>query len=357
MTRQIILFVLLAFNMSCASKPLNKDDQDILKPKELPKELFDKFEVKEIQAGADSIIEKKPTLPKPTKKSTKKKKKLVSQINVNPLPTPLESHIPSPLPKEEISVVFPPMPSPSPNFMILVRRPEKDPIKVSEQMVYEITYFGIAAGDFVLTVLPFKSVNNRKVYHFQGHAMSSKLFSLFYRVNDWVETFVDYEGWFSHRFHLTLDETKQTRDSLELNDSERKKSFYWNRWNHKTRGYTEIKDFFSIEPFPQDSLSALYYLRTLTYEDQSEIRFPVASEGKCWFASVTLDRREILKTPLGKIPSIVLKIEAQYQGVLKKSGDSFLWLSDDERRIPLRLEAKVKIGTVVSSIKNYKPGL
>ena len=100
---------------------------------------------------------------------------------------------------------------------------------MGERHVFEITYFGMVAGDFTLDVLPHKRINGRQVYHVRGHALSSNLFSLFYRIDDIVETYFDYEGLFSHRFHLKLDETKQTRDSLELNDSEKKQTFFWNR--------------------------------------------------------------------------------------------------------------------------------
>ncbi len=333
----ILGLVLILLQLSCAGPKLNKEDMDVLKHKELSKELLAQFEVKEFELKKPPVVE--PSLApvvKVAKKSQKKKK--------SPLPTPSALEIP-------------PMPMPSPHFFIPSRSPVKTPIFPSEKLVLEITYFGVSAGIFTLKVLPYKSVHERKVYHIQGNAKSSKLFSLFYTLDDTVETFLDYDGLFSHRFHIVLDETKQTRDSLELYDSEGKRMFYWNRWNHKTKGYTEIKDFFPMEPFPQDSLSALYYLRTLKYQEGTVIRFPVASEGKCWEAVVTLERKEMLKTPLGRIPTLVLKLEAQYQGILQKRGDSFLWLSDDERRIPLRLEAKVKIGTVVAALKAYEPGV
>ncbi len=215
----------------------------------------------------------------------------------------------------------------------------------------------MVAGLFSLKAMPYKMIQDRKVYHIWGNAVSSKVFGLFYRLNDTIETFMDYEGLYSHRFHVTLDESKQTRDSLELNDSENKKTFFWNRWNHKTKGYTEVKDFFPVIEFAQDSLSALYYLRTLPLLPDTSVTFPVISEGKYWEAQVTVVRRELLKTTFGRTPSIVLQLETKYQGILQKRGESFLWISDDDRRIALRLEAKVKIGTVVAVLRKFEPGI
>ncbi len=51
------------------------------------------------------------------------------------------------------------------------------------------------------------------------------------------------------------DESKQLRDSIELYDSEKKQSYWWNRWDRKEKGKSENKDFYPMDPFPQDSLS------------------------------------------------------------------------------------------------------
>ena len=67
-------------------------------------------------------------------------------------------------------------------------------------------------------------------------------------------------------------------------------------------------------------------------------------------------RRELADTPLGRVQTVVLKPVTKYQGVLKSQGDSFLWLTDDDRRYPVRLEAKVKVGTVVAELKKVEPG-
>jgi hypothetical protein len=83
---------------------------------------------------------------------------------------------------------------------------------------------------------------------------------------------------------------------------------------------------------------------------------PIISEAKYFEAVCTVLRKERMSTPMGPMDTFVIKPEMKYQGILKKSGDSFLWLTDDDRRMPVRLEAKVKIGTVVASLKAVTPG-
>lgn len=324
-------------------------------PKELPKEFQDKFEIKDESAldpppipvalpsaVPPPVVATVVEIPAKGKKKGSKKKGEPAQA---PVPPPSQAAAPTPLPLP-----------PASGFVYPNRRPSREPIWISEKQVLEITYFGMSAGDFTLDVLPYKVIAGRKVYWIKGNAVSSKVFSLFYRLNDTVESFVDYETIFSHRFHILLDESKQTRDALELNDSEKGQTYYWNRWNHKDRGYTETKEFFPIAPFSQDSLSALYYLRTVPLPDGAVVTFPVVNEGKTWEAVVTVVRREVRDTPLGKVRCVVLKPETKYQGVLQKRGDSFIWLTDDDRRFLVRLEAKVRIGTVVANLKQVELG-
>jgi hypothetical protein len=308
---------------------------------ELPKELQEKFEVTDVSELARTAAPVPTPAPAAAKKKTKpargsKKRVPIADLAVDEV-APVASTTP------------PPIAYPS-------RRPAKDPVWIGEKMVFDISYFGMSAGDFTLEALPLKAINERKVYHIKGSAVSSKVFSLFYRLNDTVETFIDYDGLFSHRFHIVLDETKQSRDSLELYDQEKKQTFYWNRWNHKERGYTETKEYQPIEQFAQDSLSAMYFLRFAPLPDGAVFTVPVVSEGKGWEAQVTVVRREMMRTPMGKVRCVVVKPETKYQGVLKKQGDSFLWLTDDDRRVVVRLEAKVRIGTVIANLKGFEPG-
>jgi hypothetical protein len=331
---RIVFAALALFAAACAGRlSLLPTDMQKDLPHELPTELKDKFEVRDAEGPAPEPSPSPSPQPVVAQVHGKRKKKK----SLEPKPAPSSA--------------------PAPAFVYPSRRPPVDPIWPGERETYDITYIGISAGEFVTEVLPFKSVAGRKVYHLRGSAVSSKVFSLFYRLNDSVESFWDFEGLFSHRFHLLLDETKQARDALELNDSEKSQTYYWNRWKHRDRDFVETKQFGEMPPFGQDSISALYYLRTIPLKDGDVITFPVVSEAKHWEAVITVVRRERMDSPLGRgTTCVVLKLDTRFQGVLQKRGDSFLWLTDDDRRFPIRLEAKVRIGTVVAELKKIEPG-
>jgi hypothetical protein len=287
--------------------------------KELPKELLSKFEVLEASSTPAPTPSEKP---EKRKKKTRKSKKKEPEV-----------------------------------FTIPDRRGKIDPVWVGEKQVLEVTYIGLAAGDFTMEALPIKKIADRNVYHLKGTVKSSAVLNLFYRLDDMIESFWDFEGLFSHRFHMSLDETKQTRDVLELYDSEKKKAFYWNRRNQPDKPPVESKEYFDMPQFVQDSFTAIYYVRTLPLEMGKVYTFPVVSEGKGWDCVLTVIRHEMMDTPLGKRNTIVVRPQTRYNGVMKQEhGDSFIWLTDDDRRFVVRLEAKVKIGSVAAQLKEVVLG-
>jgi len=324
----IIAVFIVLHHFGCASEPKGEFTEGVeIQTSQLPDALKNKFEIKDISDAPASEVakEEKPSDDSKTKKTANLKKK-------------------SEEPKE------------AKGFQIPNRRPKIEPIWVGEKADYDVTYFGVVAGKFTLEVKPHKYVNDRKVYHIYGQAKSSSVFSFVYSINDSLQSFIDYNGLYSHRFELKLDESKQARDALELFDSEKKESFYWDRWHHHNKGFIEKKEYAVMAPFSQDVISSLYYVRGKELNPGDQFTFPVVSEGKSWEAVINVVRREELKTPLGRLKTIVLRPEMKFHGKLKQQGDSFVWLTDDTRRHLIRVEAKVKIGAVVGMITALEPG-
>lgn len=329
----LLKFLILFLVCGCASNisPTLPEKQN--SEMALPEEFKERFNVKDVSETELSKIDDK----------NKKDKKIeISQTESNSKKSDIKKS------NQKVKKVTLEIPN---------RRPKVDPIHVGEKLYYDVTYLGMSAGDFTLEVKSHKVVQDRKVYHIHGLARSSKIFSLIYKIEDTLNSYIDYYGIFSHRFELNLNETKQQREALELHDHANKKTFYWDRWNHYKKGYIEKKEYAEIIPFSQDPISSLYYVRTLPLKVGDQFTFPVVSEAKNWEAVVTVVRKEELNTEIGRVKTIVIKPQMKFEGIIKQQGDSFIWLTDDDRRFMVRVEAKVKIGYVVGSILKIEPGI
>ena len=225
-----------------------------------------------------------------------------------------------------------------------------------ERYVFDITYFGATAGQLQLELLPDKVVANRPVHHIRATATTSSVFSLFYRLQDVAESYMDNTALFSHKFVLKLDESLQQRDVLELYDQKKHTVYYWSKLDHKKKG--KIQDQFEIptEPYTQDGISAFYFLRTLPLEIGKAYDFPVVTNGKLRNVRVTAIRKENLVTKIGERPTIVVKPEVVLDGVLKPYGDSFVWISDDDERLILKIDAKIKVGSIIAYLREHGYG-
>lgn len=241
-------------------------------------------------------------------------------------------------------------------FKYPYRRPKVEHMPIGEKATYDISFFSVSAGTFTMEIMPYKEIAGRKVYHVMGTADSSMVFALFYRLHDTVESYIDFDGLFSHRLQIEQDESTQTRKSIEIYDHEKAQTFFWNRHKRVQSDYNETKEIKPMKRFSQDTLSALYFVRPMELKDGETVRVPVVTEGKTWDADLKILRREMINTALGRMRAIVIQPETRLDGVLRKAGDSFIWLSDDDRKLLLRLEAKVKIGAVIAAIRDFQPG-
>ncbi len=222
--------------------------------------------------------------------------------------------------------------------------------------MFDITYFGATAGQLVLDILPPKTVADRQTYHFRATASTSSVFSLFYRLNDIAESFVDTEGLFSHKYSIKLDVSKQLRDVLELYDHKKNKAYYWSKLVHTEKGVKNEQSEIALTPFTQDGLSAFFYVRTLPLEVGKAYDFPVMNNGKVRTVRINVVRKEDLKTKVGEFPAIVVRPEVMLDGVLSSYGDSFMWISDDANRTILKIDAKIKVGSVIAYLREHTNG-
>lgn len=228
------------------------------------------------------------------------------------------------------------------------RRPIKDPFMVGEKVVLDLNYFSMSAGKLVMEVLPFSEVNENKTYTFKISVKSSKMFSLFYKVDNWAETYVDFNRLVPYSHVVQTRETNQIKDSKSFFDWENKKAIFWEKKIVEKSKEPEIeKSTWELNPFAQNVISSIFYIRTFAYLEDNTYPFRVADEGKNIIFTSQVVKRETIKTKAGDFKTIKIKPKFTVNGTFKPIGDIFLWLTDDDRKMIVKIEAKIKIGSIV----------
>lgn len=236
------------------------------------------------------------------------------------------------------------------------RRPLVDPFRVGEEVVHNVNYFKVSAAELKFKVEPFAMVNNRKSYTFAMEIKTGALFSSFYSIDDRVETFVDYMDLVPRVFRLHVKESGQLREANMLFNTEKNLATFWEKKVTKDHGVEEKKQEWEILPYTQNVYSAIFYMRNFQWTVGKEIAFRVGNDKENLIFSGKAIRREVLSTALGPMKAIVIQPNIVLKGKFKSIGDNFIWLSDDDRKYVLRIESKIKIGTLVSEVISIKPG-
>jgi len=321
--------------LGCASKPLQYEgSKDLAKIEE-----FDKIvKIKDIPPE----VEPTPSPPATeTKADSAKKQKQKKKTFKKPK-------------KEKIPVKAKHYPAIEDSLGFDGRRPTADPFRVGEKVVMMMTYFGVSAGDMSLEVRPFKEVNEKKAYHFYVSLKSSTVFSLFYLVDDYGESYVDYDTLLPISMSIDAKESKKLLAVKEVFDHTKNEGKRWERLVNKDEEPKEKKTEWEILPYAQNVLSAFYYIRTFQLIPGKQLKFHVGDDGKNMVVKVDVLRKEKIKTLLGEFDTVVIKPTVEIGGIFQPMGDVFFWITDDDRKLFVKLEAQIKIGKVVGVLRELE---
>ena len=236
------------------------------------------------------------------------------------------------------------------------RRPIKDPYRVGEKITLEASYFGVTAGELALEVRKFVEVNGRKSYTFAGTAISTSVFAAFYAVNDWFETFVDFDRMIPYTYALHVKETKQLREARSIFNWQTMTASFWDKKVNDEKKIEEKKQDWTIPAYSQNIFSIAYYIRAFQLRPGKKIAIRLAHENENLIVTTEVLAKERLSTDAGDMDTVKTKVRIEINGVFKPVGDIFIWFTDDDRKFIVRMESKIKIGTVVASLKSLDRG-
>ena len=236
------------------------------------------------------------------------------------------------------------------------RRPTRDPFRPGERIVHEVSYFNVKAGELILSVKPMAQVNGHKNYHFSFGLKTSSLFSSFYSVDDEVSSLMDFDRMIPSVFTLHVKESGQLRESRFFIDWAKMQASFWEKKVTKKDGPEEKKMQWEVPEFSQDVFSSAFYMRVFPWVVGAEHAFRVTDNAENLIFRGKALRRETITTAAGTFQTIVIKPDIELRGQFKPVGDIFFWLTDDDRRFLVKIESKIKIGTIVSEVIEINRG-
>ncbi len=213
-----------------------------------------------------------------------------------------------------------------------------------ERLVFRLSWLGIPAGKTVMEASDAGYVEGKKMYGISAVTASNEFIDAFYPVRDRIHSFIFADTLASYKYRVRQEEGTYRSDKEILFDyAERKATFTKN-------GEVSICD---IPAFVSDSLSAYYYFRTKELAVGKTITFEVFDDKKLWQVHVQILRKERIETPAGTFNTIVVKPLFKFEGIFRRKGDVYFWLTDDSRKMIVRMKSKVLIGSINAELMEY----
>lgn len=221
--------------------------------------------------------------------------------------------------------------------------------KDGEWLSFKIKYGWFKASKATLEIND-TIYEGKNLHHVVGKGKSVGLLDVFFKVRDQYETFIDDEG-LPHKFVRDINEGGYKKH----------KELYFD--HHKNT--VEVKDFkhnttdhFDIKPKSQDMLSAFYKLRNIIGNDDlkkgQEFNLNMFFDNENYDFKTKFLGEEIVDTKFGKIKCLKFRPYVMADRVFEAEESLTFWVSADENKVPVKIEAKLAVGSLVAELDNFK---
>ena len=105
-----------------------------------------------------------------------------------------------------------------------------------------------------------------------------------------------------------------------------------------------------------DEISFLYLVRTLPLEPGRSWTFERFFEEDGNPVRLEVVRREEIRVPAGRFETVVVRPTIRAGGLFGEEGRAEVWISDDDRRVVVKIESSMKAGRANFVLTGYRPG-
>lgn len=218
-----------------------------------------------------------------------------------------------------------------------------------EKLTFSLGWGPITAGTATLQVKPTKDGKTE----FYTLAHDEGTLKKLYPVSDTIYTRVRNKGLMTEVFRKTLNEGSYHNKSVIRFDRKGEKAWLSDTvfTDDKVRKVKRSADtVVTIQGMEHSIMSAFYLVRTLPLEDGETSKFSAVSGKKRYELKVIVHGRETLKTKLGEFKTVKVEPVLDGDGIFVSKGRIFIWLTDDDRRIPVLMECEIALGSIKAKL-------
>ncbi len=124
----------------------------------------------------------------------------------------------------------------------------------------------------------------------------------------------------------------------------------------QTAGRDAVDGEYESEPGTMDLAAAAFQLRNRKLEVGQRHELPIFTGTKTYQLYAIIDGTQTLTTKLGTFEAFKVRVNGDFNGKLATKGDMTLYLTTDERHVPVRMSAEFVVGSIQIDAVKYEPG-
>ncbi|MFC3809599.1 DUF3108 domain-containing protein [Lacihabitans lacunae] len=220
--------------------------------------------------------------------------------------------------------------------------------KPGESYDYKVKYGFLTIGAADVDVdEKIYSLNGRPCYKVNVQGRTAGLTDMF-KVRNTYRSYVDTLAFIPHKFIYSAREKSYKRDQIINFDQTHNEAVKYEKDESKK---------FDVPNNIQDVISGYYFLRTVDFSKFGighTISTPLFFDEELYQMKVRYNGKGTVDTKFGKIKVLKLNPILPKNDLFSGENAIRVWVSDDENRVPIKIEVDFSFGTIDMELKNYK---
>ncbi len=208
-----------------------------------------------------------------------------------------------------------------------------------QRFEFDLKWGFVLAGH---SVLEHADATEDSPAYVESSAISADWITSFYPVRDYVRAELDDpENFYPSNYRIQTVEGSHEKDREVKFSRAEGKAVYIDHLKGTKKKYR-------IPEEVHDPLSAFFRIKGMPLEVGKSVYVTMFDSKKLWLVEVKVHRKERITVPAGTFDTVMIQPLMKSEGIFESKGNIYIWLTDDERRIPVMVRSKITIGSITA---------
>ena len=228
-----------------------------------------------------------------------------------------------------------------------VKTERRVPFKAGETLQYDVSWSQfLTAGTATLKVQDKRSSSGSTAYYIYAEGRPTPLVSRLYSIYYKADTLLDVYTLLPQRAAVYSDENGKRRTKVTRFDHARRRADY------DVQTSTLVSKPLTLPQGTLDLLSVLFVIRAAPLLEGGRITAPVTDSGELYTVRAAVGAKAAVRTPAGTFSAWPITLLITDSDGSQVDNSIVIWISDDARRLPVRVEAGLPVGEFVLLLRS-----